>query len=149
MGDTGAGYESPMRTASVRGVVTLLLALLLGACGSPSPVGSNDSAKPGKTAGRPKAEQVASPEAVSQALFDAWRRNDTRTVGQLATTTARNEILKRPFPQPAPAFVNCQPESRVAEGQVCLFQLGAQQISLVTQQKPGTGWLVTDARFSA
>ena len=44
----------------------------------------------------PKAEQVASPEAVSQALFDAWRRNDTRTVGQLATTTARNEILKRP-----------------------------------------------------
>jgi len=123
-----------------------VVALLLVACGAPSPVTGTDKAKPGKTSSHPPSTLVATPEAVSQALVSAWAHNDRATIDQLATTTAREELLKRPFPAAQPVFVNCQAAPRVAEGQVCLFQTARQQFSFIAQQR-SSGWLVTDARF--
>jgi hypothetical protein len=141
-----------MGTAGSRLVVAALFAaLVLASCGAPSPVAGTDKAKPQKktTAAGPPSALVVSPEAVSQALVAAWANNDRSTIDQLATATARDEISKRSFPQPSPKFVNCRADPQAAGGQACLFEVGAQQLSFTTQNKPGTGWVVTDARFGA
>jgi hypothetical protein len=141
-----------MWSGVARGVVVALTAALMAAlvvaCGAPSPVTGPDSAKPKKTAAHPPSSLVASPDAVSQAVVDAWSRNDRGVIGQLTTATARDQITSRSFPQPQPMFVNCRSEPEAGGQEGCLFQVGSQQLTLVTKEKAGTGWLVTDVRFS-
>src|SRR5436305_3609778 len=148
MADSAGGYERPvMKMAAARPLAAALLTLAFVACGAPSPVTGTDKAKPSRTASHPPSSLVASPEAVSQAVVAAWARNDRGTIEQLTTATARAEILKRPFPEPQPTFVNCQAAPRVAGAELCLFQVARQQFTFTVEERGKTGWLVTAARF--
>jgi hypothetical protein len=123
------------------------VAALLTACGAPSPVSGTDKAKPAKKTSQPPSSLVATPDAVSQAVLEAWGRHDQALVRRLTTATAANALAQRPFPDPHPMFVNCKSGSQPSGGQECLFQSGRQQVIFTVMQQKRDTWLVTDTRF--
>jgi hypothetical protein len=132
-------------------VVALLLALavVVGACGIPTPFDDSGQAHPEAPNGPVPRPVVATPRMVAAAAVAAWQRNDAAALDRLSTQTAAQDLLKRPFPSPAPTLINCQ--TRAIPGtEACLFTNGALNFTLFVQRdQEAGGWAVARSRFLA
>ena len=94
----------------------------------------------------PAAHLVASPRAAAHAAVDAWKHDDMTTMDRVSTAGA-TRIIARPYPDPAPRFVNCSPDVVIAEAIACYFWTREQMVVVVSVPTRSDRWEVVSIRF--